>query len=308
MIDSCGKKMIKKILPILLLLILLIPFTGCINDEIGTNKTSDDTDEIYPNANFTVLPPMAMIDEQVYLNSTSSHPNGTIVNWSWNMGDGSTFYESAFVYRYNKSGMYNITLTVTDEKNISDTVGKPIFIYKQSLLNNASLKIEDLPEGYVRYLESYNSSFGFNFSIPVIEIYNEQFIYKNPENNTGFPLIITTLCRFESSKDAENVLINSSQQMNKTFTDILTLISTDIPAPLGNQSIYRLFQGRLDEQYNYKNSTWSYIYFRIRNITVLVLLDEVPTSNINYKNLTYQYAEIIKDRIIFNLNHNYKWG
>jgi hypothetical protein len=95
---------------------------------------------------------------------------------------------------------------------------------------------------------------------------------------------------------------NSVKQMNQTFNYLLPCISKEKNDSLGDHSSYHLFQGSLGEKYNYQNATWSFIYFNIQNIAVLVLLDETPSSHVDYKQLTYQYAKIIENRIHDNLD------
>jgi C1A family cysteine protease/chitodextrinase len=48
--------------------------------------------------------------------STSVDSDGSIVGYSWNMGDGNTKTGSAVSHSYSKPGNYTITLTVTDNK------------------------------------------------------------------------------------------------------------------------------------------------------------------------------------------------
>lgn len=288
--------MLKKI-SIIVLLVFFVLLAGCLDDDGGKNEDASKDTQSSPVANFTIKPVIPMVNEKIKITSNSFHPNGTIVNWTWEMGDGTTLYDSVVDYSYNNPGVYNISLIILDDDNNSDSIKKQILVIARSLLNNISLRIEDLPEGYEKYLESYNSTFGFNFSSSVSEIYNEQFIYGDPLNNTGFPVIITTLIRFNSSELAEEVLSDSIKMMNDTFNMILPCVSTEVLYQIGDQSFYRLFQGELTEQYNYENATWSFLYFRVHNITVLVLLDEVPTSSVDYRQLTHQYAKTIYARI-----------
>jgi PKD repeat protein len=48
--------------------------------------------------------------------STSSDPDGTIVSYSWNFGDGSTGAGANVTHVYNASGTFIVKLTVTDDK------------------------------------------------------------------------------------------------------------------------------------------------------------------------------------------------
>jgi len=282
----------------------MLLLTGCISDSNSSDSNQNDSNQknqwASPTAQFTTSPSTIIVNRTVSFNSTSIKADGFITNWTWMVTNKTTLYGPQVNYRYNELGLYNVSLTITDSKRQTDTIVKPIVVYKKPLLEEMSLQNTDLPNGYIRYLDSYNSTLGFNFSVPVEEVYNEQIIYQDTENKTGFPFIITTLCRFNSTEHAQIALLESAERMNTTFTELLPLVSSSIPNQIGDHSIYRLFKGIMSGEFDYKNQTvsWSYIYFRIQNISVFVLLDEIPASDVDYPQLTYQYAKIIEEKII----------
>lgn len=291
------KKTVTLLCTILLLSTLL--FTGCVSDDESTENNQQNQWGT-PTADFTASPTPIIINETVFFNSTSLKADGLISNWTWKFDDETTLYGPKIIHRFNQSGVYNVSLTITDTKRQTDSIVRTIVVYKKPLLEKLSLQQQDLPEGYIRYLDSYNSTLGFNFTVPVEEVYNEQFIYQDQANKTGFPLIVTTLCRFNSTNNAQLALLESAERMNTTFTELLTLVSSSIPDQVGDQSIYHLFQGKMSGEYNYQNQTvsWSYLYFRFENITVFVLLNEIPPSDIDYPTVTYHYATLIEENII----------
>ena len=65
----------------------------------------------------------------------SYDPDGTVVSWDWNFGDGGTSTLQNPVHTYATDGMYNVTLTVTDNedatgwKTKSVTAGNPPQVY-----------------------------------------------------------------------------------------------------------------------------------------------------------------------------------
>ena len=52
--------------------------------------------------------------------SESTDSDGTIENYTWDFGDGNTSYEENPVHSYNSSGLFNVTLTVTDNNGATD--------------------------------------------------------------------------------------------------------------------------------------------------------------------------------------------
>jgi len=181
-------------------------------------------------------------------------------------------------------------LNDADEQDTTPTVKFPP-------LDTVNLKVEDLPDGYVKWSEEYNLSVSISKIIPAVEVYDLTFIYKEPEKNTGFPMIQLTLASFNSSEDAETVLYNSSERMSNILDEILNDTLVENVVQVGDTSIYKLYEGSLGEEYGYQNATWSFIYFRIENIVSFVLLDEIPSSEVDYVLLTIKYAEIVEERI-----------
>lgn len=53
--------------------------------------------------------------------SGSSDPNGTIVSYAWDFGDGDSGSGVGPTHTYAAAGLYNVTLTVTDDEGASDT-------------------------------------------------------------------------------------------------------------------------------------------------------------------------------------------
>ncbi len=64
-----------------------------------------------PEANFTYT----VENLTVYFNDTSMDPDGNISSWLWDFGDMNTSTEQNPVHTYSAPGVYNVTLTVTDD-------------------------------------------------------------------------------------------------------------------------------------------------------------------------------------------------
>jgi len=108
---------------------------------VTLNVTDDDdgTDEICvnisilnvgPSAGFTYEPTYPEVGEIVWFNDTSSDQDGSITNWSWTFGDGSSNYSQNTSHSFSNLNSYDVTLTVTDDDTNSSSVTKHIILKK----------------------------------------------------------------------------------------------------------------------------------------------------------------------------------
>jgi PKD repeat protein len=80
-----------------------------------------------PIASFTFSPTDPSTNETVALNaSASDDPDGTIVSYDWDFGDGASGNGLIAEHAYTVAGNYTITLTVTDNDGLSQTMRKDI--------------------------------------------------------------------------------------------------------------------------------------------------------------------------------------
>jgi len=168
-------------------------------------------------------------------------------------------------------------------------------------LKSQSLILDDLPSGYIKWTDETNY---LNYSheetingIKPLEFYFVTYAFNNSELNTYYPAIALTMFRFNTSDDAQEIMLNLSDNMiNSLNSSFNRTTPQDIPQ-IGDESIYELFQGNMGEYYGYQNATLSFIYFRIKNIVVNLLLEGIMEWNIDYVNLTFDYSKIIENRI-----------
>lgn len=83
---------------------------------------------IYPIANFTWQPLNPKTNNDINFSFTGNDPDGIIVNYTWNFGDGTISYEQNPRHNYSKSGKYNITLIITDDDGDTDVIVKTISV------------------------------------------------------------------------------------------------------------------------------------------------------------------------------------
>jgi PKD repeat protein len=86
-----------------------------------------------PVAGFSFSPVCARENENVSFLDRSYDPDGYIVRWHWDFGDGKTSSESNPVHAFENEGRYVVSLTVWDDKGASATVRKTIEIIPLNL-------------------------------------------------------------------------------------------------------------------------------------------------------------------------------
>ena len=78
--------------------------------------------EFPPEASFTYSPTRPKIGETVTFNASASYDrDGTIVNYGWDFGDGTTGAGEIVTHQYAAAGTYPVNLTVTDDTAINAT-------------------------------------------------------------------------------------------------------------------------------------------------------------------------------------------
>jgi|GEM_PF-2019750 len=84
-----------------------------------------------PIANFTYYPENPVVNQTITFNASSSYdPDGTIVNYEWDFGDGNvtSTTEETINHSYSEAGSYEVTLTVTDNGGATNSISNPITV------------------------------------------------------------------------------------------------------------------------------------------------------------------------------------
>ena len=82
-----------------------------------------------PTAQFIYSPTFPYVGQAVTFDASgSSDPDGTIVSYEWDFGDGSTGTDVLTSYTYGSAGTFNVTLTVTDDLGATDTLQQEITV------------------------------------------------------------------------------------------------------------------------------------------------------------------------------------
>ncbi len=81
-----------------------------------------------PVANFIIESVNPKINEQIVFTDTSTDSDGSITFWYWNFGDQTTLTIRNPMHQYQNPGVYNVTLTVTDDDGANQNTTQQISI------------------------------------------------------------------------------------------------------------------------------------------------------------------------------------
>jgi len=84
-------------------------------------------------ARFDFSPKTPIVDENMHFDGTTSlSTEGKIVAYDWNFGDGSTAKGQTATHIFNKTGVYQVRLIVTDDTGLTGRLTKSITIYSKN--------------------------------------------------------------------------------------------------------------------------------------------------------------------------------
>ena len=86
-----------------------------------------------PTALFSYSPSEIKEDEEVSFMESSTDPDGGVMGWMWNFGDGSTSTERNPKHAYSTPGTYTVMLTVEDESGLKGSYYKEIIVEPKNM-------------------------------------------------------------------------------------------------------------------------------------------------------------------------------
>jgi PKD repeat protein len=81
-----------------------------------------------PTAAFSYSPLSPSTEDKIRFSNASTDPDGTIVAWAWDFGDGATSSAPNPRHRYADHGVYTVALTVTDDDGATSTTSQPVSV------------------------------------------------------------------------------------------------------------------------------------------------------------------------------------
>jgi PKD repeat protein len=162
-----------------------------------------------PEAYFTFSPTSPEVGQNVTFDaSNSSDPDGTIVNYFWSFGDGETENQTGgvtTVHSYTSEGSYNITLTVTDNDQLTNTTAKSITV---------SPPPKEAPEA------------SFTYS-PLNPEVNETITFNASGSSDPDGTIINYMWDFGDGTTGAGITATHSYTLNGNYTVALTVTDND---------------------------------------------------------------------------------
>jgi len=99
----------------------------------GTRSFTTPRPNSPPVVDFSFSPSSPKENENVHFSNRSYDPDGTVVSWHWDFGDGKTSSERNPIHAFEKEGSYLVSLTVWDDRGASATVKKRVEILPLNL-------------------------------------------------------------------------------------------------------------------------------------------------------------------------------
>jgi PKD repeat protein len=84
--------------------------------------------DIPPTASFTYSPKDPTIESDIQFSDLSSDPDGPLISWFWEFGDGVTSKETNPIHRYSRKGEYEMNLTVMDDAGNINVTSETIVV------------------------------------------------------------------------------------------------------------------------------------------------------------------------------------
>jgi len=107
-----------------------------VTDDKGATGSTSKTIEVLPKPNqppvakFSFSPSEPKVGETVTFDASESYdPDGHIIDYSWDFGDGSTGHGERVTHSFSSARTYTIKLTVTDDGGLSDSTTHQVTVH-----------------------------------------------------------------------------------------------------------------------------------------------------------------------------------
>jgi len=200
------------------ILILTIPVTGLIQSGLIVCLASTP-----PVAQFTYTPEKPLVNETAIFDASESYdpdPNGTIVSYEWNFGDGSpieTLPTPLVEHVYSAPGNYTVTLVVTDDEGLEGSTSAVVTVIAHPIANFTYSPETPLVDETVTFNASNSEPNG-----GTIVSYNWDFGDGSAPVNTTSPTI-THIYTATGNYTVTLTVVDSENLTDTTFASIIII-------------------------------------------------------------------------------------
>jgi PKD repeat protein len=104
---------------------------------IGTASATKTIRNRSPRASFTESAETVDIGEVIHFDASGSYdPDGSIISYNWNFGDGTTGNGVMVQHAYSEEGTYTVSLTITDDDGAEDTAKATKTVLAETTVQN----------------------------------------------------------------------------------------------------------------------------------------------------------------------------
>jgi len=177
-----------------------------VTDDDGATASSSATKTVLnrpPVATFTESAETVLVDETIYFNASDSYdPDGFIVSYFWDFGDGTNATGVITEHAYTDNGVYTVTLTITDN-------------YGATASATATKNVEITPP-VALFIESAET------------VYTGEVIYFNAtESYDPDGIIVSYFWDFGDGTNSTGVVVDHSYADDGTYVVTLTVVDDD---------------------------------------------------------------------------------
>ncbi|MCW4052202.1 MAG: PKD domain-containing protein [Candidatus Bathyarchaeota archaeon] len=170
-----------------------------------------------PIANFLTIPDDPYTDETVTFNASASYdPDGTIESYAWDFGDGSNGTGETASHSFTADGIYTVTLTITDDDDLQDTVSTNITVLNRSPLASFS---ESATLVFTDSIITFNASSSYDSDGSIVSYF---WTFGDGQNTTG---MITQHTYTDDGTYIVNLTITDDDSATDTTTSTITVIN-----------------------------------------------------------------------------------
>jgi len=207
----------RKYFLVVLFLVLAIFLSGC-----GGGGVTPPLNQS-PIASFTANPTSGVVPLEVFFDASGSYdPDGNIASYAWDFKDGSTGSGQTASHTFASAGSYNVTLTVTDDKGVTDSATKTITVM-ETPTQSPIASFTATPDAGVAPLEvSFNA---FGSYDPDGNIISYDWDFGDGSNDSG----VTTIHIYENSGDyIVQLTVTDNDSASDSITKEIKVISGTI--------------------------------------------------------------------------------